>query len=1143
MPAKTNSGGGSCRKCVCFSCAAFSLLIALSLIGVGALLPTIYDKFVENTINNANIINEDGSWSEQDLIDKFTSTLSYDMFLFNITNLRDVMDGGFQKMNLQEVYVPINRVEHAFDFTFQEAGGHRTIKYSKWVEDSFRNPEDADKTIVQPNYGYTFAIEALGGSEAKASVGLSYKFTETLDGYFSMQNDTTYVALRTYCYAAYVTESWKQAVKFYTLIPPASGNATMGAELALDAWLDKNPVSKDGTGGATCGAYPTNTGCIKDQITAAFSGGDPTDCAVGSGSPLCAQPYTMTAAAPFMDNWEAVAALDPATGTPVGYADKNDAQLWFGLKDCTGTPGVDYACMKSPLYNPQMVVTFAYAGQEFQATGGPGENFNTLLADGYSLGGVLAIGFHMAITAGLTDLTAMGIPFYTPLPQLLEFNLWRMADNAENGFPTGAETPTWDLENDFTDIPDLFHYQMATGEFIKYTSPGITLLNLGTGGAAFPWGATFPSLKFLPRPISLNDVRSVPEGTTDVPGLTNTYSVQTKWDKAQFDSWLYTIMGNETHVAGHDGDNTAAFAQGFALAGAYAADLGARVAAFGAWQASSGTQGDNVPMGTWLAMKDPYVIDFHNTRHGTSYTTNNEWWTYWTTQNPAILPIAGANPAAAYGLAVLQYAMDGMRAKIDKDYGLDLDSVCLKTITDTEYDDGNAIIGGTWSPELDFVEAYRCFNYLQYLGIWQVLFFGALQGGSEPPVNMWDPTQQSDVGIFPGNVGLFAQQTIQQVLFGWDDPLLEAFGFGDLNPTPGFNGPRDTSEDTYREKDRSWNREIYTGVPEKSLTGVWYKFNQIETYCNFSDAWTNATHQSTCEDPFGQELDDCRVWLECEQLSGNRFSQYSWFQEDGDRPDALNTLYVAQAARSVQMDYTETRDYKGVSLWYYDFNEDNMIYSADKAKYRMTENDVDGLIDIQHLRKGVPLALSQPYLGQAPAEVVNRYTYELAEGHTGGAVFDAAKHNSRIGIDKFTGRMLYAQRQLGASTMIKRCVLDSGIWDNIFPDDIVCNASNPNKADDRLYHQLYWVNEEGGITDADADTYVFRLHTMGDMAGYLQIIFPIVGFLKLIFCVWWLLRLINGGCGLTPEESTGSSLMGTDRPINENTSHPDDDNL
>jgi len=130
----------------------FSLLIGVALVVVGIALPFVVDKMIDDSVRSAILI--DPQEMSQESLDKFyNNTGNEDFYLFNLTNLYDVLTKG-DDPNFQEVGpIRTHRISQRYNVSWDTADSAVTYKWLTTfeVKDDAESQRLLKEPIIGPN--------------------------------------------------------------------------------------------------------------------------------------------------------------------------------------------------------------------------------------------------------------------------------------------------------------------------------------------------------------------------------------------------------------------------------------------------------------------------------------------------------------------------------------------------------------------------------------------------------------------------------------------------------------------------------------------------------------------------------------------------------------------------------------------------------------------------------------------------------------------------------------------------------------------------------------------------------------------------------------------------------------------------------
>jgi len=168
------------RKC----CAVFALVCGCVLLVLSIYVPAVSERVIEDGIISIRVVDqatlEDSDWLTPEPI-----KMNY--FLFNITNLGQVLEGRDTKLTLTEHQVRLSSKETRFNAVLSEDGN--SFSYSVWSQ--MEVPTESDEILGQEfvavNVFYVSVLSSLGGlnSESATVAAFGSGAVALVDGAFS----------------------------------------------------------------------------------------------------------------------------------------------------------------------------------------------------------------------------------------------------------------------------------------------------------------------------------------------------------------------------------------------------------------------------------------------------------------------------------------------------------------------------------------------------------------------------------------------------------------------------------------------------------------------------------------------------------------------------------------------------------------------------------------------------------------------------------------------------------------------------------------------------------------------------------------------------------------------------------------------
>jgi len=264
-------------------------------------------------------------------------------------------------------------------------------------------------------------------------------------------------------------------------------------------------------------------------------------------------------------------------------------------------------------------------------------------------------------------------------------------------------------------------------------------------------------------------------------------------------------------------------------------------------------------------------------------------------------------------------------------------------------------------------------------------------------------------GVTPSNKGLFAIQTVEEMLFGYNvlglampsiaGKRIDARPYQDL-----------LNEDYLAHIGRHYRQD--TGHKDIATVGQWIKYEGVSSYK------TNCEYIDPGNDGYCNHLMDWTIWGEDSAVAGTQpITNSPPFHEDDPVTDIR--LYVTQIGRAVPVKYTKDVEIKGIPLRRYQLNQamidaDFVTPNPDKNEEQWYQSGVpDGLFSIQTLMGGVPAISSLPYFGLANSSV---YSGKIScNGQECSDVYDISKHETFLDVHSLTGLTMNGYQRLQAN--------------------------------------------------------------------------------------------------------------------------------
>lgn len=325
---------------------------------------------------------------------------------------------------------------------------------------------------------------------------------------------------------------------------------------------------------------------------------------------------------------------------------------------------------------------------------------------------------------------------------------------------------------------------------------------------------------------------------------------------------------------------------------------------------------------------------------------------------------------------------------------------------------------------------------------------------------------------------MFAKLTVQQLIFGYLDPVLSLANMIEPSVDPFFPGVLGNATSERDARDKIPPSQIYTGRHHPDKIRQFVK-------------WQNKTHHTVCGTfpcPPNPMEPGWATW-EASEIIGCDGSQ---FPPGTKKTDKLR-VWDASAFRSFQLEYSHDATYKGIKLNYFvipDHTRQNSTINPHNWLYY--QDGANGLFNITKSAQNVPAFASKVHFEGVDRSVVENVVCAWP---------------THLNYDMF-----YGVEPIGGSTLHIR----GGSQFNIFISPLP-NMPIPDSDELRTWFAtlrptivpVMWASQSASIGDDDAKTLADGLsfvHAVNDVALYGGVVFGFILFFSAIFLIYWSLR-------------------------------------
>ncbi|XP_067915751.1 platelet glycoprotein 4 [Heterodontus francisci] len=294
------------------------------------------------------------------------------------------------------------------------------------------------------------------------------------------------------------------------------------------------------------------------------------------------------------------------------------------------------------------------------------------------------------------------------------------------------------------------------------------------------------------------------------------------------------------------------------------------------------------------------------------------------------------------------------------------------------------------------------------------------------------------------NASLFQHRTVRELLWGYEDPILEAANVNDI--TTGIFYPYNGTADGFY--------NVYTGKDDISKVAI-------------IDRWMNKKKLTFWDDPY------------CDMINGTDASSFPPFIYDKKKL----YFFSSDICRSIYAEYEQKILLKRIPVHRFVVppgalgssieNLDNHCYCKDMT---ISQNcTFGGILDISSCKEKKPIFISLPHFLYASDEVVNAID---------GISPNKEEHETLLDVEPVTGFTLRVAKRIQINLMFKPSK----------KIEILLNIKKP------IYFPLVWLNETATVDDETAEMFRASLITPMTILGITQLTLICIGSLIFLSC-------------------------------------------